>query len=530
MGGQAKGTRMPVLRGVRMTELQCGAVTFGSGGVKSVSGRSVLAGGIGGRRVEIALTDYLAAAPFASSDPGVRKRIREANKLTGRRVAILDDDPTGCQTVSGATVLTVIDSDDYKVALDPPGAVCFVWTNSRALTLKAAFDVNFKVACNLQHCSTAAGHPMTIVSRGDSTLRGHVVAEVRAIDAARRSVVGKGYDGFLFVPAYFEAGRVTAGDVHWARVRGDMIPVGRTEFARDATFGFASSNLKAYLGEVSGGQVSSGDVVSISLEDIRLGGPARVAEILGNLGRQRWVVVNAMGYSDLGVVVLGLLAAEATGLDFLHRSAPSFIAALVGADCEVPVNETDLWPSGVPGGHGLVVVGSHVALTSRQVSVLKGRHSMVEVQLDVSQLLDADARREHVAEAAKRVLAALEDSDVLLITSRAQLRSSDNVSNLDLARTIARAVSEVVKAALVGKPRWIVAKGGITSHDVAVHGLGMRRATVIGQILPGMVSVLRIVEGDPSAVGLPYVVFPGNVGADDGLSCVVDVVRGVALC
>src|SRR6266545_4753728 len=64
--------------------------------------------------------------------------------------------------------------------------------------------------------------PIEVVSRSDSTLRGHVTAEVRALDAVRREVTGRGYDGVLVVPAYFEAGRFTAGNVHWARVGADL--------------------------------------------------------------------------------------------------------------------------------------------------------------------------------------------------------------------------------------------------------------------------------------------------------------------
>ena len=87
--------------------------------------------------------------------------------------------------------------------------------------------------------------------------------------------------------------------------------------------------------------------------------------------------------------------------------------------------------------------------------------------------------------------------------------------------TVSNAVTEVVRAALEARPAWIIAKGGITSHDVAVHGLGIRRATVLGQLLPGMVSVFRPVEADERAVGIPYVVFAGNVGDEGTLAEIV---------
>jgi uncharacterized protein YgbK (DUF1537 family) len=71
----------------------------------------------------------------------------------------------------------------------------------------------------------------------------------------------------------------------------------------------------------------------------------------------------------------------------------------------------------------------------------------------------------------------------------------------------------------------VVAKGGITAHDVAVRGLGLRRAAVAGQLFPGLVSVLRPVEAVAEAVGLPYVVFAGNVGDEDSLAEVIEFMR-----
>ena len=75
---------------------------------------------------------------------------------------------------------------------------------------------------------------------------------------------------------------------------------------------------------------------------------------------------------------------------------------------------------------------------------------------------------------------------------------------------------------LPARPAWVVAKGGITSHDVAARGLGIRRATVLGQLFPGLVSVFRPVDAAPEAVGTPYVVFAGNVGDETTLASVID--------
>jgi uncharacterized protein YgbK (DUF1537 family) len=173
-----------------------------------------------------------------------------------------------------------------------------------------------------------------------------------------------------------------------------------------------------------------------------------------------------------------------------------------------------------------VVVGSHVGQTGRQLARLAERFPLTRVELDVPELL-ADPSGRALAEVTARLRAALEHEDVLLTTSRSLVRDPDPGRSLEIAAAVSAAVVEVVRAALAAHPAWVLAKGGITSHDVAVHGLGLRRATVLGQFLPGMVSALRIDEAeDAAARGIRFVVFAGNVGDDDALADVVARLRG----
>jgi uncharacterized protein YgbK (DUF1537 family) len=467
-----------------------------------------------------------AAYPPVRVEPDARQRIRKALAAAGRRIAVLDDDPTGSQTVHDVAVVTVLDPDEIAAGLEEPGSTCFILTNTRSLGEADAVALNTRVGRTLFELSRRLDAPVDVISRSDSTLRGHVIAEVRALDAVRREVLGRGYDGVLLVPAYLEAGRFTAGDVHWAKVAGEPLPVGETEFARDATFGFSASNLREFVAEKSGGTISPDQVHSISLDDIRHGGPQRVAEVLAEVAGGAFVVVNAVEYADLDVVVLGLLEAQAAGKSFLYRTGPSFPQPLAGLDPQPPLTASDIWPGGRPDGHGLVVVGSHVGLTSRQVAVARERGSVVEVELDVPAVADPDRRDAHVADTTDRVVAALAGSDVLLFTSRTLVRDPDPAVSLDISRRVSTAVIEVVRGAVAAEPAWVVAKGGITSHDVAVRGLGITRATVLGQLLPGLVSVFRPVEALPQIVGTPYVVFAGNVGDENTLAYVIDLFSG----
>ena len=286
-------------------------------------------------------------------EPGARGRIRAANVAAGRRIAALDDDPTGSQTVHDVSVVTVFEDAEYAAGLAEPGSTCFVLTNTRSLPEDAAVELTTSVAGSLFTLGQTLGAPVEVVSRSDSTLRGHVLAEMRAIDAARRRVTGKGFDGVLLVPAYFEAGRFTAGDIHWANVAGEPVPVGDSEFAKDATFGYTSSNLREFVAEKSNGTITADQVHSISLTDIREGGPDRVAEILDGGHRRRVRRGQRHRLRRPGDRRARRCSqAQERGKSFVYRCGPSFPRALAGLEPQGPLTAAQIWPAGVPAATG----------------------------------------------------------------------------------------------------------------------------------------------------------------------------------
>jgi uncharacterized protein YgbK (DUF1537 family) len=462
-----------------------------------------------------AASELFAGLPPALPDDGaLRDAIREMRAADGLLLGVLDDDPTGSQSVHGVQVVTVLEQDAYQAAFDA-APVCFVLTNTRSLAEPDAAERTTLAAGGLAAAAARRGARLQLVSRSDSTLRGHVMAEVAALHAVR-----PGFDAVLLVPAFLEAGRLTAADIHWARTGADLVPVGQTEFARDPSFGYTASDLKDFVAEKSGGAIGPGDVASIGLADIRLGGPSRVRELLAGARDGTWVVVNATEYSDLETVALGVLLAERAGQRFGFRTGPSFVRALAGLGPKAPLRGEEI---GSRPGHGLIVVGSHVGQTSRQLAALRARGGTADVELDVASVIGgADP-----AGTAGQVAAALARSDVLLYTSRTLVRGRDSADSLAIARRVSGALSEVVRQALPAGPAWVIAKGGITSHDVALHGLGIRRAEVAGQLFPGLISVFRPIDAAAPAIGMPYVVFAGNVGDDQALVRVADILGGV---
>jgi uncharacterized protein YgbK (DUF1537 family) len=263
-------------------------------------------------------------------------------------------------------------------------------------------------------------------------------------------------------------------------------------------------------------------VLSLGLEDIRRGGPERVREILGEAAARRPVVVNATEYADLEVVVLGLLDAEAAGQTFVYRCGPSFVRVRGGIEPAPPLSADALYARRAKAGHGLVLVGSHVETTTRQLEhalALDGVHAR---ELSVERLLDPGAREQELADALGAIEQHLPEREVILYTSRELARAEGSDEALDVGRSVSDALVALVRRLDPGLPlAFCVAKGGITSSDIGTRGFGVRRAEVAGQMLPGTISVW-ILPDDSAFPGLPYVIFPGNVGEAETLAEVIE--------
>jgi uncharacterized protein YgbK (DUF1537 family) len=474
--------------------------------------------------VEVAA--LLAGAPPERHVHNAIDQIRAHLKSSGQRLVVLDDDPTGSQSVHDVPVLTAWSVSDLSAAMEGPDRVIFVLTNSRSMAAPEAVGVIHEVATNLNEAAPHLVQQIRFVSRSDSTLRGHFPDETDELQAVA-SGGARPYNGVLLCPAFFEAGRVTIDDIHWTTVGDRLVPVGDTEFARDRAFGYTSSNLRDWVVEKSGGRIGRDDVASLSLSAIRLGGPPAVRDALAQLDGGQTIVVNAAAYSDLEVVVLGLLEAESQGRRFICRTGPSFVRVRAGIHSRGPLKTSDLYPDGARSGHGLVVVGSHTAQTSRQMAAATGHCVLAECEIQVPRLLQDDtAFAAEVDRVITQVTAALRQQNVLLFTSRTVAPTSEAAGALTASARVSKALTAVVAGIVPRQPlRWLVAKGGITSSDLATRGLGVRAARVLGQIFPGMVSVWRLEIGGTNTVGMPYVVFPGNVGDDWALVRVLETLQ-----
>src|SRR5690606_3862393 len=395
------------------------------------------------------------------------------------------------------------------------------------------------------------------VSRSDSTLRGHFPLEPEVIAQELERARGVRTDAVVVVPAFPDAGRVTIGGTHYVRDgAGGLVPVAETEFARDATFGYTRSRLAEYVAEKSGGRYPAEAVIVLDLAVVRggagaiadalapaTGGVPAVADVVteddlraGSPGPARGrrlrddalapatggvpAVADVVTENDLRALALGLAEAERRGKNLLYRVGPPFVRGRIGQEARAPLTAEEAFAGRPPGaGGGLVVIGSHVGLTTRQLEALLAGHPAARVvELQVDELLRGAPLEPVVAD----VVAGLAHGDVVLHTSRALVRGGSAAESLRIARTVSAGLVDVVRGTIARRrPRFVVAKGGITSSDVASEGLGIRHAIVRGPMLPGIVSLWEPVGGP--AAGIPYVVFPGNVGDERSLLAVVRV-------
>ena len=428
------------------------------------------------------------------------------------KIIVLDDDPTGSQTVHGCLLLTRWDTDTLRAALADAIPLFFILTNTRGMDATAAANITRTVSRNLKQVLDELARDGThinpiLVSRSDSTLRGHYPVETDVIAAE----LGP-FDAHFLVPAFFEGGRITRNSVHSLLVDGKPVPVHETEFARDSVFGYRHSYLPDYVEEKTHGGIQAAAVQRFLLADVRGDCLDRLLQLHANA----CCVVDAEKQPDLDNFCRQLHAAAAQGKRFLFRSAASLITSLAQLGPQ-PVAAADMRQYVRGGKPGAVIVGSHVKKTTQQLEQLLKQPGVLAMEVDVDRIdpegpellaeLLATARKAHA-----------DGATPVIYTSRTEKTFADQKTRLDFGGRVSAFLMQVVRA-LPPTLGFLISKGGITSNDVLSSGLALTTARVLGQILAGC-SVVRCPPDHPRYPEMPVVIFPGNVGDDNGLATV----------
>lgn len=425
------------------------------------------------------------------------------------KIIVIDDDPTGSQTVHSCLLLMQWDVATLKQGLQDEIPIFFILSNTRAMNPDQAAAVTQEICHNLKIAIAETGvKDFLVVSRSDSTLRGHYPIETDVI----AQELG-GFDAHFLTPAFFEGGRITIDSTHYLLIDGVKTPVAATEFARDSVFAYSHSYLPDYVAEKTQGKIEAESVVKFDLASIR---QDKIQQSLKNLNNNQCVVVDGENQADFDLFAQAILEASAAGKRFLFRSAASLLTSLaqLGSQPTSAENMTSYRPTDKP---GVVLVGSHVQKTTQQLSQLLQAEQVGGIEIDVKSLRDRpEAKNAIIKSTLEQVEQVFNQGKTPVIyTSREELSFADVQQRLEFGTTVSDLLMEVVH----GLPKsisFLISKGGITSNDVLSVGLRLTNARLLGQILPGC-SVIRTEASHPQFPNLPVVLFPGNVGKQDSL-------------
>lgn len=429
-----------------------------------------------------------------------------------RKIVVLDDDPTGVQTVHDISVYTDWNESSITDGFDEVNSMFFILTNSRGLTVSETTTVHKEIAQNIVRVSKRTNKDFIIISRSDSTLRGHYPIETELLREEIEKATLKKFDGEVILPFFKEGGRFTIGNVHYVREGSQLTPAGMTEFAKDKSFGYRSSHLGDWCEEKTGGKYRAKDGVYISLQSLRNGDIDTITDQLNSVSDFNKVIVNAIDYVDVKVFCIALVRSILSGKEFMFRSAAALTKVLGGVGDKELLNKDDLVAKDNTNG-GIILVGSHVNKTTQQLEELKNCKFPIDfIEFNVNRVLEAGGLEQEVERVLEIANKKIESGKtVVVFTSREKinLETEDKDEILKVSVEISDAVTSII-GNLSAPPSFIIAKGGITSSDVGTKALRVKKALVMGQIKPGI--PVWMTGEESKFPNMPYIIFPGNVG------------------
>lgn len=452
----------------------------------------------------------------------VQTLLKQAVDSDPHKIIVLDDDPTGIQTVHNVSVYTDWSYESIRCGFKEKNKVFYILTNSRGFTEEKTIKAHKEIGQMIAQVAKEEQQKYLIVSRGDSTLRGHYPLETIILKEQLEHSTGRKVDGEIICPYFREGGRFTINNIHYVQYSDFLIPAGETEFAQDKTFGYQSSDLTEYIEEKSKGFYKKEHVLTISLQELRALKIDEITEKLINIKAFGKIVVNAIDAYDVKIFCIALYRAIAQGKHFLFRTAAGFVKELGAIGDKPLLRRQDMITSRIGTG-GIIVVGSHTQKTTSQVEQLKTLEGIRFIEFNSDLVLEENLFREEIASVIKMEEDLLNQGVTVVIYTKRKLLTLENDSKEDaLERSVK--ISEAVQS-LVGRlqvtPAFVVAKGGITSSDVGTKALQVKRAKVLGQIKPG-IPVWQTGE-ESKFPHIPYVIFPGNVGEENTLKEVVEI-------
>lgn len=438
-----------------------------------------------------------------------------------KKLVVLDDDPTGVQTVHDVSVYTDWEEESIRKGFEEKESMFFILTNSRSFSVEETTKAHLEIAARVAKAADELGQDFMIISRGDSTLRGHYPLETQLLAEGLIKNEGASIDGEVICPFFPEGGRYTMDNIHYVKEQDNLVPAGMTEFARDKTFGYKSSDLTEYVEEKTEGKYHKEDCITISLDELNALDVQEIKEKLMSAQNMAKIIVNAVSYADLKVFCAALVLAMKEGKHYMARTAAAFTKVMGRISDQPLLGRAQL--EGDTKNGGIVLIGSHVKKTTDQLNCLKeldGQADFMEFQVNtVFEENGLEKEVERTVKAAEEKI--LSGRTVVIYTSR-QLLAPENMTpeeKLHISVKISNAVTSIIGKLSV-KPKFIIAKGGITSSDVGTKALRVKKARVMGQVKKGI--PVWMTGEESKFPGMPYIIFPGNVGEVSTLKEIVE--------
>ena len=427
-----------------------------------------------------------------------------------KKIIVLDDDPTGVQTVNGIHVYTDWSEESIAAGFAEEQDMFFILTNSRAFSAQYTKEVHQTIAERVMAESKKTGREFMIISRSDSTLRGHYPLETETLCKTLEQESGKTIDGEVLMPFFKEGGRFTIGDVHYVQEGDYLVPAGETEFAKDKTFSYTKSNLAEYVEEKTKGAFKAAAVTCISLDDLRAVAVDKIVEQLMAVKDFNKVIVNAVDYVDVKVFAIAMIRAMKAGKTFMFRTAAAWTKVIGGVPDKALLTKEELVVPGNTNG-GLIIIGSHVKKTTDQLAKLKELKDVKFIEFNHMLVLEPEKLEAELRRVVGDVEQAIENGQTVAVyTGRKRFDAGSEEESLRVSVKISEALTSIVSRLSI-QPAFLIAKGGITSSDVGTKGLSVKRALVLGQVAPG-IPVWKT-GAESKFPGMSYIIFPGNVGA-----------------
>jgi uncharacterized protein YgbK (DUF1537 family) len=279
--------------------------------------------------------------------------------------------------------------------------------------------------------------------------------------------------------------------------------------------------------EKTGGACKKETVRSVSLEDLRKGDVEAVAALLKGVNNFGKVVVNALEYGDIKIFCAALYRALDAGKRFIIRSAAA-VPRVLGGVGERPlltraelVGRDDAGKSENRRG-GLIVIGSHVRKTTRQLELLLEKPGITAVEFNTHLVMKDEEFAGEIERVRKLCNGSVEAGNTTVVftsRNRFDLNTGSREDELRVSVKIAAAVTSFVSS-LPGRPRFIIAKGGITSSEIGTKALKVKKSLVLGQVLPGI--PVWLTGPESRFPNTPYIIFPGNVGEEKDLRVIAE--------